>query len=164
MLWLSGRIRQMLLPIVFVLAAVMFLVVFAQVVFRYVLERPLVWSEELARYLMIWTACLAAAEAYARGSHVGVTVFTSLLPTSVQRWIGRLVHLVTALLMVVIFYHGYRLSYLLRDQLSTAMEIPMTWPYLAVPVGATLIFIQAAVLLVSDLTSTKPVPEKEVSR
>ena len=45
----------------------MLLAVLGQVVFRYVLNKPLPWSEELARYMMVWIASVAAAEAYGVG-------------------------------------------------------------------------------------------------
>ena len=52
-------------------------------------------------------------------------------------------HLVVACLMGVVVFYGFRLSFLIKDQMSPALEIPMTFPYLAVPVGGALILIQA---------------------
>ena len=136
-------IHRLLLPIIFVLAALMFLAVFAQVIFRYVLAAPLPWSEELARYLMIWVACLAASEAYRQKSHVGVNLLSDLLPTNFRRWLHQIVHLAVLILMIVIIYQGFILSWLLLDQKSPALEISMTWPYMAVPVGASFIALHS---------------------
>ena len=120
-------------------------------IFRYILNAPLPWSEELARYLMVWIASLAAAEAYALGNHVGVNVVVDLTPPKVRVFFRLFVHLVIMALMGVIVYQGIRLGLLLGDQLSPAMEMPMTWPYLAVPAGAVLIMLQALSLFIHQI-------------
>jgi len=152
--------RRLMVPVIFLLAGAMFLVVFAQVFFRYVLSQPLPWSEELARYLMIWVACLAASEAYARGSHVGVTLLVDAVRPSFRKIVILAIHLIVCVLMGVIVYQGFALSLMQGDQLSPAMEIPMTWPYMAVPVGASLIFIQGAALFFKLVA--EPPPGKRV--
>lgn len=143
---ISLFLHRLLLPVIFLLSGTMFLAVFAQVIFRYVLSQPLPWSEELARYLMIWVACLAASEAYVRGTHVGVNLFARAAGPGVRKAMVLAIHLTIVALMGVIAYQGFLLSFLLRDQVSPAIEVPMTWPYLAVPAGAVLIFIQALAL------------------
>lgn len=148
---LSRVIHRVMTPVIFVLGMAMFLVVIAQVIFRYVLLRPLPWSEELARYLMVWGACLAASEAYASGNHVGVTIIINAIKPGVRKIMTLVIHLAVALLMAVIGYQGFVLSFLLHDQRSPALEIPMTVPYLAVPVGAGLILIQAMALFFKQM-------------
>ncbi len=139
-------LHRLLLPVIFLLGASMCVVVLAQVFFRYVLSLPLPWSEELARYLMIWIACLAASEAYANGSHVGVNLIVDATPPGVRKIMILAIHLAVCILMGVIIFQGIVLSLALTDQISPAMGLPMVWPYLAVPTGAGLIFIQSAVL------------------
>ncbi len=148
---LSRVIHRVMVPVIFVLGMAMFLVVIAQVIFRYVLLRPLPWSEELARYLMVWSACLAASEAYASGNHVGVNLIINAIRPGMRKIMTLVIHLAVSVLMAVIVYQGFVLSFLLHDQLSPAMEIPMTVPYLAVPVGAGLILIQAVVLFFKQM-------------
>ncbi|MBU2227973.1 MAG: TRAP transporter small permease [Proteobacteria bacterium] len=147
---LLRRLNKVLLWVIFTMTAVMFMTIFLQVIFRYILALPFTFSEELARYLMVWIVCLGAAGAYGEGMHIGVAVFANLLPAGGRRWLNRIVHLTVGGLMGVIIYQGGRLSYLLADQLSPAMEIRMSWPYLAVPAGAFLILVQAAALLIRD--------------
>jgi TRAP-type C4-dicarboxylate transport system permease small subunit len=64
--------------------------------------------------------------------------------------------------MGVIIFEGSRLSVLLANQLSPAMEIKMTWPYLAVPVGALLILIQAAALLIRGFAGQEKAKDQQV--
>jgi len=132
-------LNKIMLWVIVALTTLMFLMVFLQVIFRYGINVPFSFSEELARYLMVWIVCIGAAGAYGQGMHIGVNLFTGLLPAVGQKWVARMVHLAVGGLMGVIIFEGSRLSYLLAGQLSPAMEIKMTWPYLALPVGAFLI-------------------------
>ena len=151
---ISRVIHRVMVPVIFVLGMAMFLVVMAQVIFRYLLLRPLPWSEELSRYLMVWGACLAASEAYAGGNHVGVTIIINAIKPGMRKIMTMVIHLVVAVLMAVIVYQGFVLSFLLHDQRSPALEIPMTVPYLAVPAGAGLILIQAVVLFFKQMSES----------
>jgi TRAP-type C4-dicarboxylate transport system permease small subunit len=156
----SRVMRRLMVSVIFLLSGVMFLVVIAQVIFRYILSQPLPWSEELARYLMIWVACLAASEAYVKGNHVGVSLVIDALKPSLRKIMILAIHLIVSILMGIIAYQGFVLSFLLRDQVSPALEIPMTWPYMAVPVGAIFILIQALALFFKYMR--EPLPEVDV--
>jgi TRAP-type C4-dicarboxylate transport system permease small subunit len=153
---ISLWMRRLMLAVIFVLGGAMFVVVLAQVVFRYVLSHPLPWSEELARYLMVWVACLAASEAYARGNHVGVTLIVNAVRPRLRKIMILIIHLAVCVLMGVVVYQGFALSLMVGDQLSPAMELSMTWPYMAVPVGAVFIFIQAAALFFKQVAEPPP--------
>jgi TRAP-type C4-dicarboxylate transport system permease small subunit len=148
--------RHLMIPVIFALSGAMFVVVLAQVVFRYILSHPLPWSEELARYLMVWVACLAASEAYARGNHVGITLIVNALRPSRRKIMILIIHLSVCILMGVVVYQGFYLSFMQAAQQSPALEVPMTWPYMAVPVGAVFIFIQAAALFFKQVAGPPP--------
>ena len=145
---MTQLVHRILLPIIFILAALMFLSVIAQVIFRYILAAPLPWSEELARYLMIWVACLAGSEAYRMKSHVGIDFVARLLPVTPRKWVSQIAHLSVFILMTVIIYQGLKLTWMLMDQESPALEIPMGWPYMAVPVGAAFIAVHALIFFI----------------
>lgn len=53
-------------------AIVMTVMIFMQVVYRYVLADSLSWSEELARYMFIWSVAMGSALALKTRSHIGV--------------------------------------------------------------------------------------------
>lgn len=145
--------RKFLVSAIFVLTGVMFLLIFSQVVLRYVLLKPLSWSEEASRYLMIWIICLAASEAYARGEHVGLSFLQNSISSKNQKWSKIFIHGVVSILMVVISYFGFCLSFSLGDQRSPALDLPMTFPYLAIPVGALLILIQTLASIFREVTA-----------
>ena len=147
---MADFIHRITVPIIFFFSSVMFLAVIAQVVFRYVLTHPLPWSEELARYLMIWVACLASSEAYRMKSHVGIDFIVKLMPPVFKKVVVQFAHLSIFVLMAVITWQGVKLSWLLMEQASPALEIPMSIPYLAVPVGSFLIAFHALAFFIQE--------------
>lgn len=121
----------------------------AQVVFRYLIGSSLVWSEEVARYALIWSAMIGSAAAYPRGAHVAVTVLLDALPTVLRGILYRLVHLVVTAFALLVTWQGALLTLrnFERHQLSPALQIPIAWAYLAIPTGALLIAVAAALAM-----------------
>lgn len=122
------------------LLAVMVVVVFLQVVFRFVIRSSLPWSEELARYLMVWIVFLGASIGVKRKSHIGVEAVVAMLPDSMRRWTSILVNALCCVFFVFMVHYGRMILRVVSSQLSPAMEISMAIPYSAVFVGGALMF------------------------
>lgn len=116
------------------------------VCFRYILKAPLPWGEELARYLMIWSASLGASVAFREGSHVGVTMIMDRFHGTTGTALTKVAQSIVILFMGIVTIEGFALVLKLRGQTSTAMEIPMAWAYLAIPVGCFLILMEALIM------------------
>jgi TRAP-type C4-dicarboxylate transport system permease small subunit len=128
-----NRIAEIAIVIIILIMAV---AVFAEVIFRYVLPLPLFWTEEFARYCLVWSSLLGAGVALKRGEHIAVTFFTNKFPKRIQIDSSLLVQIFIVVFLGVIFWGGICLVMITRHQLSPAMRIPMSWPYMAVPIGS----------------------------
>ncbi|WP_293747259.1 TRAP transporter small permease [uncultured Paraglaciecola sp.] len=80
------------------LLALMLGMVLAQVFFRYVLNDSLAWTEELAKFSMVWVACLVAPWAYRAHLNVSIQMFADALPAVLRR----ITELMITLLVIVI--------------------------------------------------------------
>jgi TRAP-type C4-dicarboxylate transport system permease small subunit len=113
-----------------------------QVAFRYVLNSPLTWTEELARYLYIWACYLGAPVALRRGNHVTIVVVSDRLP----RGLGRVVTLGTQILALVFFLQLAIQGTILaaRSHTVEAITVPLPWSmiYLVAPASAILMILQ----------------------
>ncbi|MGI6575733.1 MAG: TRAP transporter small permease [bacterium] len=125
----------------FVLMTVMTIVIAIQVFYRYVLSSSLSWSEELARYLFIWTVMLMASSGVKHGFHVAITFIRDKLPIKMQNIFALLGSILMFAFAVVLVVFGIRLAWATRIQLSPAMRLSMFWVYLSVPVSGCLIVI-----------------------
>lgn len=133
------------------LSAAIALVVFLQVLFRYLLQQPLFWSEELPRYLLIWMSFLAAAVAQRDEAHINITLVVNRLPAGGRR----LAHLAANALMLaflgVLIYSGSLVTRITVAHRSTALQIPMAAVYIALPLGAALMALYLALQILEDL-------------
>ncbi len=122
------------------------------VFFRYVLHNAIPWTEELGRYMMIYVGFFGCILAMGTNSHVGVEMFTALFPPAGKRVFQVVARLVVAgFLVLILMKSGDQLS-ALRIQRSSAMEIPMVVPYLAVTFGMALMLLEDLVHLLRLFT------------
>lgn len=125
--------------------AAMVVVGFAQVLSRFVFERPLSWSEELVRYVFVWSVFLTAAIAFTQDLHIRIDFVTARCPPRVQRALGLVSWACVLLGLLILLVLGLELvsSPSVWRQKSPAMEIPMAVPYAALPVGAVVMLVNA---------------------
>ena len=115
-------------------------VVFLQVVSRYVFNYPFDWPEELARYLFVWVALLGAALALKRGAHFSIDALVKRLSARWRRIVPLLIHITLGLFSLIVAIKGFQLALRVGEQLSSGMEISMTYAYLSVPVSFAIMF------------------------
>lgn len=118
-----------------VLFLVMVLLVLAQVVSRKFFE-PLVWSEELARYIFIWVAFLGWIIATERRSHIAVTQFSDRAQVFMQRALSWFADGATLLLMGWLFWYGLKLVDNNRDVETVTLFFNYAVVYAVLPVTA----------------------------
>ena len=126
------------------LAVAMLSVVFVQVVLRYGFNASFYGSEELARFLFTWFVFLSAALGLDRGLHFSVDVVVDLLPGDMRRAVGVVVHLVVLSVLIILIVEGTDLAIRNWRQLSSAMQVPLTYAYMAIPAASV---VMAAVTL-----------------
>lgn len=145
-----NRVTEVILVVVL---SVMAVVVFLQVIFRYVLNFPLFWTEEFARYCLVWCSLLGSAVAVKRGQHIAVTVFMDRLPPALRRGLTVIALVSVAAILAIILWGGIQLVAVTRAQISPALRISMSIPYLAVPVGAALMLVHTIGFIYKTLTA-----------
>lgn len=145
-----------------VLISIMCVVVFLQVVFRFVIKSSLPWSEELSRYLQVYITYFGTAYGIKTGAHLGIEAFTLLLPKKARKALDILVKVVCTGVYALIMKFGYDIviSQMASGQLSPAMRIPMWYIYMAIPIGMVFCIIRSALEVVRSVKNFN-VEEKE---
>lgn len=124
--------------------AVMVLIMFVQSTSRYVTGTSFSWGSELAQYLHIWQIWIGASLAVRLQSHVKVDVFVNLLPTKIKKVVDTLALLCWFFFAGFLAYEGskYVMEVLASGQTSPSLHVPMWIPYLAIPIGGSLMIIR----------------------
>lgn len=111
----------------------------------------LAWSEELTRYLMVWATFLGASCVYRRSGHISVTVIQALFPPSCQKAMQVCCHLLCGAFFLAAVSYGIDYTGMQSRQLSAALRIPMSWVYLAIPIGCGIMAFHVLGLLLQML-------------
>ena len=147
-------------PAVFACMAALIGVITLQIVSR-VLFTAVGWTEEVARFLLIWMTFLAATLAFQRGRHIAVTFAVDALPLAARR-IARLVALAVVLaLLVSLIVIGYRYMQVQSFQKSASLRVSMTYIYAVMPLCAALMAWYTLVDMLETLIHGEPQVAKE---
>ena len=142
--WLDAKLEPMLLSI---LMGLMTILIFVQVVMRYVFENSLVWSEELVRWLFIWTIWIGVAHGFRTQQHVCISIMTDRLPARAAKFLDRGLRLALIAFFLWVGWLGIEQarSPIVMRQSSVVMSWPVSgekvglvWLYATLPVGAAL--------------------------
>jgi TRAP-type C4-dicarboxylate transport system permease small subunit len=130
---------------------IMLLVLTAQIFSRYLLNRPLIWSEEMARYIFVWVAFIGASFGVRHKSHITLDFFVDRMPVGVQRVLGIVLNILAICAFAFLIPVGVLFTIDQIEIASSAMQIPMALVVVAVPIGAFLTCIRLAVDTVQRL-------------
>jgi TRAP-type C4-dicarboxylate transport system permease small subunit len=122
------------------------------VFYRYVLNNPIMWAEEVARYTLIWLTMIAASIAIKGRSHISLTTVIRRLPKNASI----VLDIVMIIIIIVIIYiiTKYSLIMVVTKSVNTyspSIAVSMVWSHTALPVGFGLTIFQSIFILFEDI-------------
>jgi len=143
--WVVSKMNSFFRAFLNSLLVVMVVVVFTQVFFRFVVERPLPWSEEVARYIMVWLTFLGAALAVEKRAHAVVEMFVKWFPRPVRVGMALLAMAASCLFYGLMTYYGARLITHSMTQFSPVLQLPMGYVYVVIPLSGVMLLLNTLV-------------------
>lgn len=141
--WLVERVCVFLL-------VVLVLDVWLGVLARYVIPLPMTFTEELARYLMIWMALLAVSSGIAHREHIGVEFVFSRLPDRVRRFLAVSFDIVAFIFFFALFWYGIGFAERGFSRMTMIYAMPKGYPFAGVPLAAFMACVQLLLIGVHD--------------
>ena len=129
--WLDAIIQ----PVVFAGMAALIGVITLQIVSR-VMFSAVGWTEEVARFLLVWITFMAATLAFQRGRHIAVTFAVDALPRRLRQAARIAATLAVLAFMVALVVIGYRYMQVQSFQNSASLRLSMTYVYAVIPLSA----------------------------
>jgi TRAP-type C4-dicarboxylate transport system permease small subunit len=126
---------------------VMAVLVFANVVSRYLFDYSFSWVEEATRYMMIWLAYLTAGLALRHRRHVSVELLQDALPRPGVLAVRAMVALTILGFFGVVAYYGFRYAEFAMIQSTPVLGLSLGLVYLAIPLGAVLMIVHLLLVL-----------------
>ena len=134
-----------------VLILISMLVVCYGVFLRYVLGASTVWQLELSTYFLMFAAFVGGAYGLRHGDHVNLSLIVDRLPAKAQLYVKLVASILgfafIAIVAVIAYFLWWETTEAGRTS-GTAWNVPLTYPYLIVPLGMTLIALQYLVIVV----------------
>ncbi|NIS61884.1 MAG: TRAP transporter small permease subunit [Proteobacteria bacterium] len=149
---LAGFLSRSSLIATYILLGLVTSVAVLAVFYRYVLNDPIQWAEEIARYILIWMTLIAASIAIKERKHVNLPSILIRLPKKIALLIEMTFYLII-IFIIGIIAHQSLIMVITRSVrvLSASLQISMVWAHAALPVGFGLILIQSLYILFEDI-------------
>ncbi|MDA3950844.1 MAG: TRAP transporter small permease [Spirochaeta sp.] len=128
--------------VAFVALAGMIVVITLQIIFRVFFD-AISWSEEVARYLLVWTTFLGATLAWYRRRHIAVTFVVDGLPGPVRRIARTIAHLISIAFFGILIVVGIRYMSTQGFQVSASLRLPMPYVYSIIPATSAVMLLYA---------------------
>jgi TRAP-type transport system small permease protein len=152
--WLIERVCALLM-------AVLVLTVWIGVIDRYAFALGTTWTEEFARYTMIWCALLAVPCGVYLRQHIGLEFILNLMPKRYRRILQLVMDLIGLVFFTFLTWYGIGMTIGGKDQHANIFGMTMLIPFASVPISSALTVVQLIVTMVRDFPQEAPEPEKK---
>lgn len=126
--------------------------VFFGVVFRLVLHSPFAWTDEFAKYCMVWLTFIGAPVVMVRASHVTVDMLHQYIPTATLNWVRLFIGIFCAVILFLLVKYGWKASLNAQRQTIVVMNnISMFWVYVSIPLGCGIFLYSQIVAILKQL-------------
>lgn len=136
--------------IAFALFWLMAFVVFLQFFSRYVLNSSFSWTEEIARYLLMWVTFVGSAVAMRRRNHIAVEVLHQFVPAPALRLLNFLIDVVVLGFVALLVWYAWQVTERMEIQRMTVFDLSMNIVYGGVLLGCLLMLWRAGQMFVAN--------------
>lgn len=140
-------INKILRFIVIIMLSVMSVVVFAQVLFR-IVHLSIPWSEELSKYLLIWSTFLGAAICIRKGSLVGLEFLKNSMSEEKQKILQTILNLIVCAMLLFLINVGFWAVRRVWFQITPVLKLSMGLMYAAIPIGSVFMLINQILITI----------------
>lgn len=113
--------------------------IFLGVIFRFIIKRPLVWSEEFALLSMVWLTFIGASVIYESNDHLNVDLLLTILPNVYKERIEIIAEIMVMPFFIVLVIGGYNVMDMTKESITPALNIPVLFQYLPAFIGGILL-------------------------
>ncbi len=122
-----------------------FFALLLQVFSRYVLNLPLAWTEELARYLFVWSVFVGASQAMRYGEHIAIGLLVARLPRWAATAIALLMDALIVIFLATVAIKGTELALKVAALPSIALDVSMAVVNIPLPLACGVMLLRTLV-------------------
>lgn len=155
---IDEKLEQTILVILLIL---MTIIMGIQITSRYVFGNSLSWSEELTRFLFVWSAFIGVSYTTKKGTSIRITNLIDVFPKNIQKIFTLISYIILAIFFLALTVYGYQvvLSTMASNQVSAAMGVPMWIVNASVFIGGLLSLIRTIQNIIKTVNTKDTVEE-----
>lgn len=142
-------------------SVIMTIVMFAQVVLRYVFKTGFPWTEELSRFLMIYLVFIGSIVLTHEDSHISVTIFDEMLKGTALKILKCVQYLIAIIYCGLMVRIGFASLPIVKMQKSPNMRITMDYVYIIIPICCAFMLIYTVYKTINLLKEKNEVEVRE---
>ncbi len=131
----------------------------AQVVGRYFIGTSIPWAEEIMRYVMMWLMMLGSVACIYRAEHMAIDSVIQSVPERWRQHMRSLLYSIGGLFCLLLVIYGWHAALANNMQFAAASGIRMSIPYMAIPIGGTLIIVEIVLCWLAGYEPAEPTEE-----
>jgi len=143
---LADHIIEILMVII---SIILLVVVFTNVIFRYVIRSPLSWANEIARYGLVWWVFLGSTLAVEKDRHIALSFISKHLKLSINIIRKKIIHCLLIFYNIVLVYNTIKIFPKLYHQMTPFTRFPIAWMYAIILISALIMIIYSLNWLIS---------------
>ena len=143
---ISDRLDKICEVLIVFMIGAMVIITTAQIIFR-TWFTALTWSDEVTRYLLIWSTFIGATCVYRHGGNIAITFIQEAFPDKVTKALKVLVHVLCMVLFLVLCWYGCQYVTKL-NKTATTLPIKMKYIFICIPVSMAICAYHALVLAI----------------
>jgi len=137
-----NKIEKMTEYLLEILLILLVIIVFFQVLNRFILHIPAAWTEEIGRFIFVWTSATGIALALRKKAHIGLDIIVDTFPKALRKIIQLISQIIMLAFYLITLYWGSIWSYYgLLESTNSLQWMPMFYIYVAIPFSALLLTI-----------------------
>lgn len=148
---LMDKVNQFVGYFLALLLLIMTILITWQVFARFVVGSPLTFSEEIARFIMIWLTMLGSAYALRKGTLISLDVLLEFGGKTVATILKYIIPIISILFALILIIYGFQLAGMVSYQTAPSTRISMMWPMLALPVSGIVIVLNSISLIIDQI-------------
>lgn len=121
-----------------------------QILSRFIIKKPVSWSEELLTYSFIWLSFIGASYALATKKHFEVDLFTNILNKKVKVFISFFMKILVLIFSIFFIVEGYNFASINEHQTMAVMPFTMFWPSIVMPISGLFMMVHTLVDLFNN--------------
>jgi TRAP-type C4-dicarboxylate transport system permease small subunit len=151
---ISGLVNRLVEQSLIVTGAAICLILFAQVIWRY-LGSSLGWSEEVSRHLLVTITFLGSTAAYKRANFIGLRGIGQWFGPTCERAILLVLQLLTFSCFAALSFFGVLYTLKAWHHSTASLQIPMAIPFAVIPLATAILVLHTAADIVRTIRGTK---------